>query len=305
MEKEVCTHCNTSVKDKYTLKTHLVRNKSCLKIRGLSLTTTFICKGCEKIFSTNLNLMTHIESCKKYNILEATKELQKKITDLEQKEREAYIRNELLVKELKKNFNKTLSDAHQQIENLQKMLENLASKAIDKPTTTNTTINQIRNCFSDKYFVEDIKESDIKRKCQSILTEQVLLEGQRGIARMCTEYIINTKDNKKLLIATDPSRNKFRYMDKNGNMKDDIEARTFIEKVSKPIKEVAGIVFDNVLSNIKDEQDTIEDDDYSRKAYLHDKEIQANCSLVYIKFFDDPKHNSEFTNELAILNKNK
>ena len=180
------------------------------------------------------------------------------------------------------------------------MLENLASKAIEKPTTTNnTTINQIRNCFSDKYFIEDLNTADIKRKCQSVLTEQVLLDGQRGIARMCTEYIINTKDRKKLLIATDPSRNKFRYMDKNGNMKDDIEARTFIEKVSKPIKEVAGIVFDNVLS------DTIEEDDYSRKAYLHDKELQANNSLVYIKCFDDPKHNSEFTNELAILNKNK
>ena len=133
------------------------------------------------------------------------------------------------------------------------MLENIAIKAVDKPTTTNTTINNIRNSFSDKYFVEDIKEEDIKRKCQSYLTEQVLLDGQRGIAKMCTEHIINTKDKKKLLISTDPSRNKFRYMDKNGNMKDDIDARTFIEKISKPIKEVADIVFDCVISDIKDE----------------------------------------------------
>jgi hypothetical protein len=185
------------------------------------------------------------------------------------------------------------------------MLENIAIKAVDKPTTTNTTINNIRNSFSDKYFVEDIKEEDIKRKCQSYLTEQVLLDGQRGIAKMCTEYIINTKDKKKLLISTDPSRNKFRYMDKHGNMKDDIDARTFIEKISKPIKEAADIVFDCVISDIKDEQDNIEEDNYSRKAFLHDKEMQANHSLVYIKCFDDPKHNSEFTNELAVLNKNK
>ena len=58
------------------------------------------------------------------------------------------------------------------------------------------------------------------------------MDGQRGIARLCTEQIINTKDKKKLLVATDQSRNKFRYMDEKGNMKDDIEARTFIEKVS-------------------------------------------------------------------------
>lgn len=49
------------------------------------------------------------------------------------------------------------------------MLENIATKAVDKPTTTNnnTTINQIRNCFSDKYFVKDLETTDIKRKCQS------------------------------------------------------------------------------------------------------------------------------------------
>ena len=165
---------------------------------------------------------------------------------------------------------------------------------VDKPTTThNTTINQIRNSFSDKYFVEDIKEADIKRKCQSFLTEDILLDGQRGIARLCTEHIINTNDKKKLLIATDISRNKFKYIDKIGNIKDDIDARAFIEKVSKPIKEVAGIVFDS-------EQDNVEEDNYSRKAFLHDKEMQANHTLFYINCF---KHNSDFTNELAVLNK--
>jgi hypothetical protein len=94
-------------------------------------------------------------------------------------------------------------------------------------------------------------------------------------------------------------------MDEKGNLKDDIEARTFIEKVSKPIKEVAGIVFDNVLLCIKDEKEMVEEDDYGRKAELRDKELQANSSMVYINCFDDPKHNSEFMNELAILNKCK
>jgi len=346
MTREICEFCNISVKDKYTLKTHLVKNKTCLNLRGLSLDTKFICTGCNHVFPNNINLLVHIESCKKYiiikireeckeeykeqlitqqqqfdkDIIEYKKQLNEKdsIITIQQQQFDKTINNKQteFERQLKdkdniillqqKNADKALVDAHQQIETLQKMLENLASKAIDKPTTTNnTTINQIRNSFSDKYFIEDLLESDIKRKCQSVLTEQVLLEGQRGIARMCTEYFINTKDQKKLLIATDPSRNKFKYMDKHGNMKDDIEARTFIEKVSKPIKEVAGYIFDGVLSDIKDEQENIEEDNYSRKAYLHDKEMQANHSLVYIKCFDDPKHNSEFTNELAILNKNK
>ena len=339
-ERDICEFCNISVKDKYTLKTHLLKNKTCLKIRGLSLNTKFICKGCDHVFPNNINLINHIETCKKYIIIKIKEECkdnyEKQIKELQEEfisykkifnkmviDHEIQLKEkEIIITTQQKNFDKILLDSHKnsdkilsdfkkdaqhQIETLQKMLENIATKAVDKPTTTNnnTTINQIRNCFSDKYFVEDLETADIKRKCQSVLTEQVLMEGQRGIARMCTEYIINTKDQKKLLIATDPSRNKFRYMDKHGNMKDDIEARTFIEKVSKPINEVAGIVFDCVLSDIKDEQDSMEEDNYSRKAYLHDKEIQANHSLVYIKCFDDPKHNSEFTNELAILNKNK
>ena len=333
-----CEYCHLVFKNIITLKCHMINSKKCMKIRGVTIETKYQCKGCDEFFVNKANLNIHQESCKKYNIMQATQELQKKINELELKQTDLLLennliknkniqleeekqtlkilnnKNELIVKEKdniillqQKNADKALVDAHQQIETLQKMLEGIATKAVDKPTTTtnNTTINQIRNSFYDKYFIEDLLESDIKRKCQSVLTEQVLLEGQRGIARMCTEYFINTKDQKKLLIATDPSRNKFKYMDKHGNMKDDIEARTFIEKVSKPIKEVAGYIFDGVLSDIKDEQENIEEDNYSRKAYLHDKEMQANHSLVYIKCFDDPKHNSEFTNELAILNKNK
>ena len=327
MSLNTCQFCDISLKDKYSLKNHLVRNKKCLKIRGLTLNTNFICKGCKNTYSSNANLVIHIETCKEYIILkvreeckvEYDKQIQEKNNEIDKllldikseyctqinklKEQLKEKNNEF--ENLKKSSEKSLFDAHNQIQTLQKMLENIAIKAVDKPTTTNTTINNIRNSFSDKYFVEDIKEADIKRKCQTFLTEQILMEGQRGIARLCTEHIINTKDQKKMLIATDPIRNKFRYMDKNGNMKDDIDARTFIEKVSKPIKEIAGIVFDNVLSDIKEEKDNIEEDNYSRKAHLHDKEMQANHSLVYINCFDDPKNNSEFTNELAVLNKNK
>jgi hypothetical protein len=342
-ESLTCKYCTLLFKNKTTLKYHNTNSKKCMKIRGIKIESKYQCKGCNEFFVNKVNLTTHLDSCKKYCILQATNEYQLQLDIIRNKNNESIVQLgidnqsniDLLQKKhdkelfdmnheinqlqkthhslvldhqkqldlIQKSHDKALLDAQNQIDKLQKIIENIATKAIEKPTTTIN--NQIRNCFSDKYFVEDIKEADIKRKCQSFLTEQILMEGQRGIARLCTEHIINTNDQKKLLISTDQSRNKFRYIDKNGNIKDDIEARTFIEKVSKPIKEVAEIVFDNVLSDIKDEKGTIEEDDYSRKAFLNDKELQANHSMVYIKCFDDPKHNSEFTNELAILNKNK
>ena len=45
----VCEFCKSSVRDKYSLKTHLSKNKKCLKIRGLTLDTKFVCKGCQHI----------------------------------------------------------------------------------------------------------------------------------------------------------------------------------------------------------------------------------------------------------------
>jgi hypothetical protein len=304
--REICQFCKSSLKDKYALKSHLLKNKNCLKTRGLTLETKFVCKGCENVFPSKTNLNIHTNICKDYSLLKVREEYTEEIDKL----RQEIVEKDKLINELQKyqiNPDKVISDAQTQIQTLQKMLENIATKAVDKPTittnTTNTITNQIRNCFSTKHFLEDIKIADVKRKCQSSLTEQILMDGQRGIARLCTDQIINTSDKKKLLIATDHTRAKFRYMDKEGNLKDDIEARTFIEKVSKPIKEVADIVFDNVLSCIKDEKEMLEDDDYSRKAELNDKELQANRSMMYIKCFDDPKHNSDFTNELAILNK--
>ena len=352
-DREICEFCKTTVKDKYTLKSHLVKSKKCLQLRGVPLETKFVCNGCNNIFTSKANLSTHLDVCKDYIILnireeckqEYTNEITKlqaeniqqivklqdenksQITKLKAESTQQIIKLQEKTEEIIKlqqdlsnakdqntilqkicdnqtNSDKALSDAQIQIDKLQKIIENIATKAVDKPTT-NTTFNQIRNNFSDKHFLENIKAEEVKRKCQTNFTEEILMDGQRGIARLCTEQIINTKDKKKLLVATDQSRNKFRYMDEKGNMKDDIEARTFIEKVSKPIKEVAGIVFDNVLLCIKDEKEMVEDDDYGRKAQLRDKELQANSSMVYINCFDDPKHNSEFMNELAILNKCK
>ena len=58
-----CEYCNISFKTKYTLKAHLSNNKSCLKNRGLTLETKFICSGCQLVFTNNKNLLNHIDIC--------------------------------------------------------------------------------------------------------------------------------------------------------------------------------------------------------------------------------------------------
>ena len=132
---EICQFCNLSVKDKYTLKTHILKSKSCLKKRGLSLETKYICKGCQHISSNNTNLIMHTENCKEYIILkikdECKEEYEKQINKLKNEISELTIKFE----NIQKTQDKALVDACLQIDKLQKMICDIASKAVDKSTS--------------------------------------------------------------------------------------------------------------------------------------------------------------------------
>jgi hypothetical protein len=318
-----CNFCKQSVKSKYNLKSHIEKNKKCLKSRGIQFTSKFICEGCDLTFTNNANLITHKDICKFYIILKIKEETTVEINNVKmeyenmiKKIKDEYetkhsletieLKNTIKIHQLKIIDNeKIIKDIQSQNDKLLENLQKLASQAIDRPTTTTTTnvTNNIKNNFSDKYFLETIKAEDVKMKCQNYLTEQVFLEGQRGIAQLCTEHVIKTKDKKSLMLCTDVSRKKFKYIDEQGNLKEDYEARIFVQKVSKPIKDASRIVYDSILFDVKSEKETLEEDDYSRKAYLNSKELKTIDCYVQITHFDDPDNNQEFKNELAILNK--
>ena len=180
-------------------------------------------------------------------------------------------------------------------------LERLAEKSIDKPTTIN---NNIKNYFSTTQYIEDINQNDLKKKLYSSLTEYHYMHGQKGIAIVCTEEIIKkTKDKKPIMICTDINRRNYKHTDKNGNIKTDHQARNFIEKVSKPIKEVSKEIYESILSNIETEKDQLGDEDFDEKDKIRTREFNVMNKLIEINNFDDPKYNSEFMSELAILNK--
>ena len=280
-----CEHCKLVLKSKYILKAHLANNKSCLKKRGMKIDSKFICCGCDSVFINNINLVSHFDICKKYIVIKIKEEY------------------EIKLKEQKSNYEKIIKDLQSQNDKLFTTIENLAAKAIERPTTNNVTTTNIRANFSDKYLLENIKEEDVKMKFRNYLTEETFMGGQRSIAKLCTDHIIKTKDKKVLLACTDVSRKKFKYIDESGNLKEDHDARIFTEKVSKPIKAISRDVYDSILFDVKSEKETLDQDDYSRKAFLNDKELSAIDSYVKITCFDDPDHNNDFKNELAILNK--
>ena len=297
-----CEHCKLVLKSKSNLKAHLSNNKSCLKIRGLEMESKFTCKDCNLSFINNVSLNTHFEICKRKELNKDKNALIKE-QELKLKDQNALIKEqELKLKEQEIQHKKEILEMKTQLDKMFSTIE----KLIDKPTSTTTnvtmTTNNVRNIYSDKYFLDKLTPEEIKKKCENYLTEQVFFSGQKGIAQLCTDHIIKTKDNKVLLTCSDVSRKKFKYMDENGNLKEDYEARTFTDKVFEPIKKASQVVYENILSDIKDEQER-EEIDYNRKSVLNDKTMKAIDCFAQIVNIDNPSSNSDFKNELAILNK--
>ena len=295
-----CKVCNAVVTSKYILKTHTATNKYCLSLRNLELQTKFKCRCCDMYFTDKQRLLCHQDGCKPYQSLILKEEFSEKydsehkeLLENHEKEKKKFsekynsehkellekyehiqIEHKNIIKQHEKTImdmkftnDKIIRDLQAQNDKLIDSLRQLASQAIEKPSTTNvTTHNTTKNHFSEKYFLDAITHEDVKKKCQNYLTEEVFFQGQRGIAQLCTDHIIHTKDKKALMICTDASRKKFKYMDEHGNILEDHEARSFTEKVSKPIKDVSKIVYETILSDVKYEKENVDEADYSRKS---------------------------------------
>jgi len=297
MGKFICEFCNSVLKNESSLKTHINGSKKCLKNRGIQLITENVCLGCKLIFLTRNNLTIHYEKCKKFSDLQNEKIIKEKdelIASLKnENEQLRFVKEQLTISKV---------ECLQKIENLEKRIDAITIEAINRPTTK--TVNNIRNNLSMTYTLDDIKESDLNELFLKNLTEKVFMSGHKGLAKLCTDKIINTQDSKKLTCCTDITRKKFKYMDKNGNVNEDVEARAFVEKVTKPIKEAGKQVYDTMLSNINEERNKIREDEHGKKERLIDRSFQVMNKYQDIINIDDPRYNGDFTNELAILNKN-
>jgi len=124
-----------------------------------------------------------------------------------------------------------LSEYKQQIQELQNKLENIAVKAINRPTTTNNTTNN--NILNLAPLDMASLTEQITNVINTQMTEAHVLEGQEGIAKLIYRCF-TTEDGKKLITCTDISRGTWKSKDVNGNIIKDHKASN-IAKVIKPI----------------------------------------------------------------------
>jgi hypothetical protein len=209
----------------------------------------------------------------------------------------------------KDNLNYTLKtenkNLREQIESLQQKLASIALEGVRKTTkitnntnnntTTNNNVTQILSPF-------DLDQKDILCIIENNLDETSFLNSQRGIAKFCVENILKTEDGKMRMICSDPSRERFKYMDDKGVIKEDIQARQFIEKIYPPIHQVGEKLHESIIEKCKTQNIKIaKGEDKTDKYLVKIREEAANNSWMEIRFIKSQASNGTFRKELAIL----
>jgi len=213
----ICQYCEKSFSHKGNLNHHQKTAKFCLDKQDIIIEKIKFKCNCSKSFNTKLSLDRHIMVCT-YNILIPYKE---KINNLEEQVKEQQNKYDDIIKQLQYKY-------EEQIKDLQNKLENIALKAVSKPSININNNQKIKQIINNLIPVTD---SYIKDQVSNLTIEHIK-KGPSGYA----EYILNFPLNKRIM-CVDFSRKKIKYKDENGNIITDPEMTLLSVKLFKSIKE--------------------------------------------------------------------
>ena len=205
-----CEYCKQILKTQYSLKQHQKTAKYCLIKQNKNIPEDHVCNFCGNFFTLKSTLLSHLKICKSRN-----QDIQNELNIQDEKSRELlYVKKDLELsllreKELIRNYEQREKELRfsyeKQIQSLQDKIENIAIKAIQKPTTVKNThnnnyINKMQ-CISPEHLVE----------CASTLNLEHLRKGALG----CAEYALEgpLKDR---VACVDYSRRIMKFKDKEG-----------------------------------------------------------------------------------------
>ena len=200
-----CNLCKKTLSSKRNLDNHMT------KCKILEEQINFNCKYCKKILSSKQNLLNHLDICE----TKKEKELDEKNKKLEEKEK---VIIEIMVEN--KNYRDQIEQQKEQIKELQKTIERMGLKAIERPTTTNNN-----NTLNITSFMDFDNMDKIKNAIEDKLDINYVVDGQKGLAHFVKDNLLTDDTGKLLYICTDPSRQIFKYKDSSGEVKKDVEAR--------------------------------------------------------------------------------
>jgi len=216
-----CKYCKNTFTNKTSLNTHQKTAKYCLKARGDVIETKYTCHGCTKQFSRKYEYQRHLNICKADPVVEEYKLQMHSITNANNQ-----FKNQLDAKDIRiEELEQTVQEQKKTIKDLQDKLENIAIKAVSRPTTTkNTQINYIQQLIpvTQAHLLESVNN----------LTIDHIIKGPEGYAEYALEYPLKDR-----LVCSDYSRRKVKFKDKDGKVITDPEMNVLASKFFESIKE--------------------------------------------------------------------
>ena len=210
-----CEYCNNVFKSLKTLNQHKRLAKFCL----VKQNKNFICEYCNNISYSQNDYENHQNHCVVF-LKSKIKELQDENKDI------VYFQNkiEFCEKQLteKENYyEKQLIEKDIQIKHLQDQIVSITKTAVSKPTTTNNNINnKILNMS-----VLNLDNDNVKSIINDKYNLDVISEGQKGVAKFATNFLLKDSDGNLNYVCTDPSRKIFKYKNDAGELEKDINAQ--------------------------------------------------------------------------------
>lgn len=330
--KPKCTFCEKTYSSKYTLETHIF-NIHKIKIEkennagNIDLNVILKCssKNCDFETIYKYEMKKHIKRCK-ILLFEKEREKAKKECDIEYNSlliklkndhatdisrlKNELIQSQLLYEKQISSLKTEKNILQKELDKAQQMIQTLSEKAINRPSNITQQHNEIGNVritnhLSDhKSYLKQLHPERVTEMLQ-LHFEKYFMDGQSGLARFVVEHIIRLKDGKMILCCTDPARKRFRFIDADGKLAEDVRAKMFRSKIKIPVREMCNEVFDRIIDRIKDEKKVkISAGDAGMEVEFLEKKIDmAERRFFEIRAFDGDD-GTEFLNELTSLLRN-
>ena len=119
-----------------------------------------------------------------------------------------------------KRENMILSSVNTILEGDHQCLKEIANqpKIITNNTTNNKNLNIISPLdFKDTFYLRDKINNNYKI--------DYIFSGQKGIAKFAVDHLLKDDEGNLKYVCTDPSRNIYKYKDKSGEVRKDVEAK--------------------------------------------------------------------------------
>jgi hypothetical protein len=206
-----CEFCKKTFTSKSNLRTHVNTAKYCISIRpcssSASVKVIFKCEGCDSELSSRQILDNHKSRCIQFIQKKTEEEHSKHIASLE----------------------KIISEKEKRIKELESKLENIALKAISRPTVVNTnTDNRVQQTINNLIPITD----DHLKEQSRFLTLDHIKQGAIGYANFACEHALKDR-----VTCTDLSRRKIKYKNPEGQLVSDPEMMVMSKKLFTAISD--------------------------------------------------------------------